>query len=186
MLGEPEPGSHVHDVRAVRCGDQHVELKRDVQDVGEVGRPFHCFKTPQKNKQHRVKKPTSWSHNEAVVSNLLSPLPAPLSRALLECLNEEDALWWPILPPTCQTQRWENSLAETSRVGLSPIPKKLQGHEGKYQHTEDEQEEDVEDIGKGVPDASESPSDLWQQDSISFMGNQLIPCKCKNHTLVCH
>ena len=75
-----------HDVRAVRCGDQHVELKRDVQDVGEVGRPFHCFKTP--------------------------------------------------------------------------IPKKLQGHEGKYQHTEDEQEEDVEDIGKGVPDASESPSDL--------------------------
>lgn len=37
MLGEPEPGSHVHDVRAVRCGDQHVELKRDVQDFGEVG-----------------------------------------------------------------------------------------------------------------------------------------------------
>ena len=45
---EHELGTHVHDVGAVCGGDQHVELKRYVQDVGEVGRSLHCFETPKK------------------------------------------------------------------------------------------------------------------------------------------
>ena len=39
--------THAHDVRAVCSGDQHVELKRYVQDVGEVRRPFHRPEIPK-------------------------------------------------------------------------------------------------------------------------------------------
>ena len=55
---------------------------------------------------------------------------------------------------------WDSQV-ESSRAVCSPIPKKLQGHKGEYQHTEHKQEEDVENIGQSVPDASESSSDLW-------------------------
>jgi hypothetical protein len=58
---------------------------------------------------------------------------------------------------------WENSQAEKSGKVCLPVPKKLQGHKGEYEHTKKEQEEDVEDVRQGVPDASESPSNLGRQ-----------------------
>lgn len=58
------------------------------------------------------------------------------------------------------SQSCKHSWVETSREACSPIPKKLQGHKGEYEHIEHKQEEDIEDIRQSVPDASESPSDL--------------------------
>ena len=64
------------------------------------------------------------------------------------------------LPTDSGTGRLNTHTGETSGVACSPVPEKLQGHEGENHHTEEEQEEHVEDVGQRVPDASESPSDL--------------------------
>lgn len=169
---------NVHDIGAVRSSDQHVEFKRYVQDICEVGQAFHCLKTPKEEPKTQSEKLTHI--NKAVVSDTIFPL----SKALLECLNEEDGIQWQILLPTGWTQTGEKSQAETSKPVCSPIPKKLQGHKGEYQHTEHEQEEDVEDIRQSIPDASESSSDLWRQNLISFTRNRLTFCKNKNQAFV--
>lgn len=75
----PALGMHVHDIGAVCRRDQHVELKRYVQDVREVGRPFHCFKTPKEEPKAQSENPHTQIHFS-------------LSRALLECLNEDDGI----------------------------------------------------------------------------------------------
>lgn len=77
---------NVHDVGAVCSSDQHVEFKCYLQDICEVGRAFHCLKTPKEEPKTHSEKLTHV--NKAVVSDTLFPL----SKALLECLNEEDGI----------------------------------------------------------------------------------------------
>ena len=71
--------THVHDIRAVCSGDQHIELKRYVQDIGEVRRPFHRSEIPKEESvTQSEKKPTDI--NEAVVSDTLFRLLGPSCR----------------------------------------------------------------------------------------------------------
>lgn len=61
----------VHDIGAVRSSDQHVEFKRYLQDICEVGQAFHCFKTPKEEPKTQSEELTHI--NKVVVSDAFFP-----------------------------------------------------------------------------------------------------------------